>query len=176
MGYEIISADTHLDLRWLPHDLFTSNAPDTLKAHMPKVETLDKGRYWFVQGREFCAVGSDSAGVKEGQGYKPGESHHLDRMAEVGFFDGVSEGIYHPVNPELRVKDQEIDGIDAEVIYGILGIGGGMFLESGPEADTLTAIYDIYNEYAAGLIRGTKLEWRRWLASRATTRRSRRDS
>ena len=32
MGYEIISADTHLDLRWLPHDLFTSNAPDALKS------------------------------------------------------------------------------------------------------------------------------------------------
>ena len=154
MGYEIISADTHLDLRWLPHDLFISSAPDSLKAHMPKVETLDKGRYWFVQGREFCAVGSDSAGVKEGQGYTPGESHHLDRMAEVGFFDGVSEGIYHPVDPELRVKDQEIDGIDAEVIYGILGIGGGMFIESGPEADTLISIYDIYNEYAAGLVKG----------------------
>ena len=154
MSYEIISADTHLDLRWLPHDLFTSNAPDHLKSHMPKVEALDKGQYWFVQGREFCAVGSDSAGVKEGQGYMPGESLHLDRMAEVGFFDGVAEGIYHPVDPELRVKDQEIDGIDAEVIYGILGIGGGMFIESGPEAETLVSIYDIYNEYVAGLVKG----------------------
>ena len=92
MGYGIISADTHLDLRWLPHNLFVSNAPNALRAHMPRVETLDKGQYWFVQGKEFCAVGSDSAGVKEGQGYAPGESHHLDRMAEVGFFDGVAEG------------------------------------------------------------------------------------
>lgn len=154
MGYEIISADTHLDLRWLPHDLFTANAPEALKAQMPKVETLENGQYWFVQGKEFCAVGSDSAGVKEGQGYTPGESHHLDRMAEVGFFDGVANGIYHPVDPELRIEDQEIDGIDAEVIYGILGIGGGMYTGSGAEADTLVSIYDIYNEYVAGLVRG----------------------
>lgn len=154
MGYEIISADTHLDLRWLPHDLFTSNAPDALKSRMPKVKTLDRGKYWFVQGEEFCAVGSDSAGVKEGQGYAPGESLHLDRMAEVGFFDGIAEGIYHPVDPELRVKDQDIDGINAEVIYGILGIAGGMSVTPGTEAETLTATYDIYNEYVAGLIRG----------------------
>ena len=154
MGYEIISADTHLDLRWLPHDLFVSRATDAFKSHMPRVETLERGQYWFVQGEEFCAVGSDSAGVRAGQEYAPGESLHLDRMAEVGFFDGVPEGIYHPVDPNLRIKDQEIDGIDAEVIYGILGIAGGMHVTPGTEADTLTATYDIYNEYVAGLIRG----------------------
>ena len=104
MGYEIISADTHLDLRWLPHDLFTSNAPDALKSRMPRVETLDRGKYWFVQGEEFCAVGSDSAGVKEGQGYSPGESLHLDRMAEVGFFDGVSKAYIIPLTPICASK------------------------------------------------------------------------
>ena len=154
MAYEIISADTHMDLRWLPSDLFVSRAPEAQKPHMPNVQTLDRGNYWFVQAREFCAVGSDSAGVREGQGYAPGESVHMDRMAEVGFFDGVAEGIYHPVDPELRVSDQNIDGIDAEVIYGILGIGGGMFTDSGPEAETLTTIYDIYNEYVAELVTG----------------------
>ena len=154
MAYEIISADTHMDLRWLPPDLFVSRAPEAQKPHMPNVQMLDRGNYWFVQGREFCAVGSDSAGVREGQSYAPGESVHMDRMAEVGFFDGVAEGIYHPVDPELRVSDQNIDGIDAEVIYGILGIGGGMFTDSGPEAETLTTIYDIYNEYVAELVTG----------------------
>ena len=154
MAYEIISADTHMDLRWLPPDLFVSRAPEAQKPHMPNVQMLDRGNYWFVQDREFCAVGSDSAGVREGQGYAPGESVHMDRMAEVGFFDGVAEGIYHPVDPELRVSDQNIDGIDAEVIYGILGIGGGMFTDSGPEAETLTTIYDIYNEYVAELVTG----------------------
>ena len=154
MAYEIISADTHMDLRWLPPDLFVSRAPEAQKPHMPNVQMLDRGNYWFVQGREFCAVGSDSAGVREGQSYAPGESVHMDRMAEVGFFDGVAEGIYHPVDPELRVSDQNIDGIDAEVIYGILGIGGGMFTDSGPEAETLTTIYDIYNAYVSELITG----------------------
>ncbi len=154
MAYEIISADTHLDLRWLPPDLFVSRAPEAQKPHMPNVQALDRGNYWFVQGKEFCAVGSDSAGVREGQSYAPGESVHMDRMAEVGFFDGVADGIYHPVDPKLRVSDQNIDGIDAEVIYGILGIGGGMFIDSGPEADSLATIYDIYNEYVAGLVTG----------------------
>ena len=102
MAYEIISADTHMDLRWLPPDLFVSRAPEAQKPHMPNVQKLDRGNYWFVQGREFCAVGSDSAGVREGQSYAPGESVHMDRMAEVGFFDGVAEGIYHPVDPRTQ--------------------------------------------------------------------------
>ena len=128
---------------------------------MPNVQTLDRGKYWFVQGREFCPVGSDSVGVPEGQDYASGEDVRLDRMAKAGFFDGVSNGIYHPADPELRVKDQDIDGIDAEVIYGILGVGGGvlglgdgMLTTPGPEADTLATIYDIYNEYVAELVTG----------------------
>ena len=66
MAYEIISADTHLDLHWLPPDLFVSRAPEAQKPHMPNVQTLDRGNYWFVQGREFCPVGSDSVGVPSG--------------------------------------------------------------------------------------------------------------
>ena len=161
MAYKIISADTHLDLHWLPPDLFVSRAPEAQKLHMPNVQTLDRGDYWFVQGREFCAVGFGSAGIQVGQAYVSGEDVRLDRMAEAGFFEGVSNGIYHPANPDLRVKDQDIDGIDAEVIYGILGIGGGvlglgdgMVTTPGPEAETLTTIYDVYNEYVAELVTG----------------------
>ena len=71
-----------------------------------------------------------------------------------GFFDGQEDGIYHPSDPELRIKDQDIDGVDAEVVYGILGIGGGGF--SGPgfrNFEVTTAIYDVYNEWVANLFR-----------------------
>ena len=37
MDYKVISADTHLDVAWLPGDLFTNNAPAHLKDKMPYV-------------------------------------------------------------------------------------------------------------------------------------------
>ena len=130
MEYKVISADTHLDVTWLPGDIFIENAPAHLKEKMPRIAETDKGLRWVVEGEDMCGVGGGGLTGAFNQ-YVPGESNHLDRMAEVGFFDGIKEGIYHPAIPDLRVKDQDIDGIDAEVIYGILGIGGGGF--SGPD-------------------------------------------
>ena len=37
MRYEAISADCHVDLIWLPPDLFTSNASEGFKDRMPYV-------------------------------------------------------------------------------------------------------------------------------------------
>ena len=37
MKYDVISADCHIDLIWLPPDLFTANAPAALKDRMPYV-------------------------------------------------------------------------------------------------------------------------------------------
>jgi len=40
MEYTRISADCHIDMPWLPHDLFTANASAVMKDRMPYVETL----------------------------------------------------------------------------------------------------------------------------------------
>ena len=68
-----------------------------------------------------------------------------------GFFSDADAGKFHPSTPELRLKDQDADGIKAEVIYGILGVSTGFSDAEGglssPEA--LTCVYDIYNEWAA---------------------------
>ncbi len=154
MDYKLISADTHLDVTWLPGDLFTSRAPAHLKDKMPYVAEGEAGKeQWEIEGELMCGVGGGGLSG-EFADYVPGESHHLDRMAEVGFFDGVKDGIYHPSDAGLRVKDQDIDGVDAEVMYGILGIGGGGF--SGPgfkDDEVTTAIYDAYNEWVADFVR-----------------------
>ena len=151
MAERVISADTHMDLVWLPEDLFVSNAPDALKSQMPRVVETEHGKRWEAQGTIFGYV---AAGALTGSydKYQPGQSKRLDRMEEMGFFSDADAGRFHPSTPELRLKDQDADGIEAEVIYGILGVstgfsdaGGGL---SGPEA--LTCVYDIYNEWAAG--------------------------
>ena len=97
-----------------------------------------------------CAGSGAAASPEPLEVMWPANRKHLDRMADVGFFDGIKDGIYHPSNADLRVKDLDIDGLDAEVIYGILGIGGGGFSGPGFKDPEVTAtIYDVYNEWIA---------------------------
>jgi len=46
MRYEMISADCHVDLCWLPPELFTENASSALKERMPFVADGPQGRHW----------------------------------------------------------------------------------------------------------------------------------
>ena len=53
MRYEMISADCHLDLCWLPPDLFTTNATPALRDRMPHVIDQPKGPTWVTKkGRQ----------------------------------------------------------------------------------------------------------------------------
>ena len=46
-------------------------------------------------------------------------------MASTGLYDDGKSGIRRLTDPELRLKDQDRDGVQAEVLYGILGATGG---------------------------------------------------
>ena len=46
MKYDVISADGHIDLIWLPTDLFTANASATFKDRLPYVESGPDGPRW----------------------------------------------------------------------------------------------------------------------------------
>ena len=150
MKYSLISADTHMDLVYMPPEVFLENAPSHLRDMMPHVEDTDDGPFWMQQGSR--VVPSGFGGLNSGE-YQEGEERHLDRMAEVGFFDSMQEGVFHPSNPDLRVKDLDIDGVDAEMMYGILEIGAGGRL--GPDvedAGVLEATYEVYNQWVADFV------------------------
>jgi len=142
MNYEIISADCHLDLPWMPPDLFTANAPAGLKDRMPHVVDGDKGPKWVsTGGAEFGLVnGMGSAGRE----YVPGVIHRSDRMAAEGLYEDGRKGIRRLTEPDLRIKDQDRDGIQAEVLYGILGAANRL---EDPEAATV--MLAIYNDWLA---------------------------
>ena len=122
MDYQVISADCHIDLPWLPEDLFVSQASAEMKSRMPFVEEKSDGKYWTSKnGAKFGLVnGMGSAGRR----YVPGQIHRSDRMAEQGLYSDGEKGIRRLTTPELRVKDQDIDGVKAEVLYGVLGASG----------------------------------------------------
>src|SRR6059036_3611749 len=49
-----------------------------------------------------------------------------------------------------RREDQARDGVEAEVIYGIIGISRGLFTHQGiSDHEMLTAVYHAYNRYIA---------------------------
>src|SRR5579885_2831112 len=138
MKYEFISADCHIDLIWLPPDLFTSNARKDLKDRMPYVVETSKGGMWVAKnGARFGLVnGMGSAG----RPYIPGQIHRSDRMASTGLYEDGKKGIRRPTDPELRLKDQERDGVQAEVLYGILG--ATMRLKDDKAAEEMLRIYN----------------------------------
>src|SRR5262245_65197067 len=118
MRYNRISADCHLDLIWLPPDLFTSEAPAHLKERMPYVGEVDGERWWITKtGIKFGLAGGVGA---SGTKYQPGRQLRVDAMAATGLYEDGKKGIRRPGDPHLRAKEMDRDGVDAEVIYGIL--------------------------------------------------------
>jgi predicted TIM-barrel fold metal-dependent hydrolase len=143
MEYRVISADCHIDMTWMPGDLWTTNAPAQWKEHVPQVRQTPDGPRWYAEEKELGVFGG------LGFGFNPvqrGYSKHVDKMFEVGFYEGGP----HPTTPELRIKDQELDGIDAEVMYGILGIGMRM-----QQPELIQVVYEIYNDWAAAFCKAS---------------------
>jgi predicted TIM-barrel fold metal-dependent hydrolase len=140
MKYDVISADGHVDLIWLPPDLFTKNASAALKDRMPHVIDGPKGPEWVsAKGAKFGLVnGMGSAGRE----YVPGIIHRSDRMASTGLYDDGKKGIRRLTEVDHRLKDQERDGVQAEVLYGVLGSSGRL---NDPEA--AIEMLRIYNDW-----------------------------
>ena len=142
MLYKVISADCHIDLIWLPPDLFTSCARSDLVDRMPFVTEGKRGPKWVTnQGARFgLANGMGSAGRE----YVPGQIYRSDRMAETGLYEDGRKGIRRLTEPDLRIKDQDRDGVQAEVLYGILGASGRL-----NDGDAAIEVMRIYNEWLA---------------------------
>ena len=142
MQYRVISADCHIDLPWLPPDLFTSNATAALRDRMPRVTDSPKGSVWVSKNGSYFGLvnGMGSAGRQ----YIPGQIYRSDRMAATGLYEDGKKGIRRLTDPDLRLRDQDRDGVQAEVLYGILGATTRL---NDPEA--ATEMLRIYNEWLA---------------------------
>jgi predicted TIM-barrel fold metal-dependent hydrolase len=125
---------------WLPPELFTENASSKLRELMPYVaENADGVKRWTDNnGAEYGLCGGVGA---TGSPWVPGKQLRADKMAEAGLYkDYFEKGMRRPGDPHLRVKDMDRDGVDAEVIYGILAACAKM---QDPEAaDEMLRIYN----------------------------------
>ena len=142
MPQPTISADCHIDLPWLPSDLFTEGAAAHLKDRMPYVIDGPKGPKWVSRGGgEF---GLQNGMGSAGREYVAGQIQRSDRMAAQGLYDDGRKGIRRLTDPDLRLKDQDLDGISGEVLYGILGATNRL---NDPEA--AIEMMRIYNGWLA---------------------------
>ena len=140
----VFSADSHVDLWTLPNDLFISNAPKEFHDRVPRVVDGPEGPEWKSGDRTIMYIPD----VGNTQRPRPGLGAQIDRIAATGFYQDGAEGRPHPSIPELRVKDQELDGVDGEVIYGLLSLDRQI---GEPEATWLS--YQIYNDWLADFCR-----------------------
>jgi len=143
MRYNRISADCHIDLCWLPPDLFTSNASAAMRDRMPYVTDGPNGPRWVT--KKGANLGLMNGMGSAGREYIAGRIHRSDRMASTGLYEDGKRGIRRLTDPDLRLKDQERDGVQAEVLYGILGATRRL---NDPEA--AVELVQIYNEWLAG--------------------------
>jgi predicted TIM-barrel fold metal-dependent hydrolase len=119
MQYRRISADCHLDMPWMPPDLFTSEAPQHLKDRMPFVADSPDGPRWVAKNG--AGFGLKNAVGPSGAPFVPGQNQRVDKMAATGLYEDGKKDVRRVSDPHLRIKDMDRDGVDAEVIYGILG-------------------------------------------------------
>ena len=140
---EIISADCHLDFWYLPGDLFYSEAPASWKERMPRVTDTDSGRAWVHNGKVIRYVGDVGLGRGNFRFDHATMSVRLRRKARTGLYSDAANGVFRPASPEHRIKDQERDGVGAEVIYGIFGPSRRV-----QDGETMSVVYRIYNDFA----------------------------
>ena len=143
MQYRRISADCHLDLPWLPAELFVSEAQPELRDRMPYVEDGPDGPRWTTKsGINMGLVGGiGSVGGK----FVPGQNYRVDKMAETGLYEDGKKGVRRPGDPDQRIKDMKRDGVDAEIIFGILGVASRV-----RDHEAANEMLRIYNDWLKG--------------------------
>jgi predicted TIM-barrel fold metal-dependent hydrolase len=140
MQYRRISADCHLDMPWMPPTLFTENARRELKDRMPYVEDGADGPQWVAKnGANFGLLNGVGPG---GAKHVLGQNVRVDIMAEHGLFSDAKQGKVRCSDPHLRLKDMEADGVDAEIIYGVLGTASKL-----NDAEASNEVLRIYNDW-----------------------------
>jgi predicted TIM-barrel fold metal-dependent hydrolase len=104
--YRFISADDHIDLRWLPGDLWQERLPAKLRDRGPRVVETEKGAFWTWEGQTFSPHGYYTAAQGSGA------------MWAIERGGVMREGELRPTTAELRLTDMDRDGSDATVMYG----------------------------------------------------------
>ena len=106
MMHRFISADDHIDLRWLPKDLWSERLPARLRDRGPRVIDNDHGAYWSWEDKTFSPHGYYTAAQGSGA------------MWAIERGGVMRPGELRPTTAELRLSDMDRDGAEASIMYG----------------------------------------------------------
>ena len=134
MDYNIISCDDHLDMQFLPPDLWTSRLPDQFKDRAPQVEERDGKAVWMCEGKPIASF----YGEINGNLY-PLKISSLKTALDRGGHIANTER--RPAISSLRLHDMDRDGVYAQVIYGPI-----TSLDS-EDVEFRQALYVAYNDW-----------------------------
>ena len=137
--YGVISADSHIDMTFLDPETFVSRVPASLRGVVPRVVVTAEGVEEWVAGANGEYRCGRRATLDSARRTDVAVPRELARRAV-----GYSSEQCRPAIPALRIEDQEVDGVDAEVIYGVIGISTSI-TDLDLQAVTLAA----YNEFVA---------------------------
>ncbi len=129
--YRHISADSHLEI---PCDRWTPRVPEKYRDRSPRMIRLPEGGdAWLIEGRPLYRGGVNLCAGKPFEQWSP---------------KGMTyEGAPGAGSPEQRLHEQDVDGIDAEVLFP--GNNGGMIVNSIPDDDAYLAMIQAYNDFLA---------------------------
>lgn len=107
--YDLISADSHV---LEPPDIFEKRLPAGLRDRAPRLEACNGGSAWMVDGHGPVPLPATAAW---GSGCRLADRGDGKPVA----FDEVLPGLYDPAE---RIKAQQADSVDAEILYPSTGL------------------------------------------------------
>jgi predicted TIM-barrel fold metal-dependent hydrolase len=132
MSATMISADDHIDLGYLPHDLWTERLPQRFRERGPHVEDRDGRELWICDDKVWSEW-------RLGKWFDSPSRHRvaLDRFP---FKENPSR---RPITPELRIQDMANDGVEASVLFPPI------FGMRTIDKELASAMISAYNDWAA---------------------------
>ncbi len=135
MKYRCISADGHLEVR---PDRYTQRVPAKYRDHAPQVITLQDGTLAVLQ--EGKPIERLISNIACGRPYE--ERRPFDPLPGENYENSPGTG-----SPEQRLKEQDMDGVDAEVLFA--GNVGPNYWRGIKNDDAFRAMFRAYNDWLA---------------------------
>ena len=103
MAHTLVSCDDHLDLPYVPADVWQERLPAKLRDAGPRVVDTAEGTFWTWEGERKGAFGR-----------KPGL---IDSFERAGLVAKPEPGVFRPGSVKYRLQDMDRDGVAAQVVY-----------------------------------------------------------
>ena len=130
-SWKIMSADDHV---FEPPDLWTSRIESKFKDRAPRIVRIEDGSDWWMceDLMAMPMVAGSETGVR---------LEAPEKMSMQDVFENVRPGGYLP---EERLKDMDVDGVEASIIYPTVGLSLFGLIQ---DSELLTSIWKSYNDW-----------------------------